>query len=193
MIRLSCFCSDESGQEVWQCKQYTSYVTLSHAVNTHSLLHITLHGIVTHVCDLVPFCVFLLSLLLLLEPWPVPLPPCGRHRGNYPLALRQMRSLALWPKTPLSQVMSPSSSTTSTTQRLLKSSFRCNPATRCPRACLTRNSTARPSAERSLHHCPFRSEKNQRAGDKLITLLKKVCCQLSLCLSCKNGETRAWT
>ena len=26
------------------CKQYTSYVTFSHAVNTHSLLHITLHG-----------------------------------------------------------------------------------------------------------------------------------------------------
>ena len=27
-----------------RCKQYTSYVTFSHAVNTHSLLHITLHG-----------------------------------------------------------------------------------------------------------------------------------------------------
>ena len=26
------------------CKQYTSYVTFSHAVNTHYLLHITLHG-----------------------------------------------------------------------------------------------------------------------------------------------------
>ena len=26
------------------CKQCTSYVTFSHAVNTHSLLHITLHG-----------------------------------------------------------------------------------------------------------------------------------------------------
>ena len=31
-----------------------------------------------------------------------------------------------------------------------------------------------PSAERSLHHCSLRSEKNQRAVDKLITLLKKV-------------------
>ena len=47
-----------------------------------------------------------------------------------------------------------------------------------PSTCLTRNSTTRPSAERSLHHCSFRSEKNQRAADKLITLLKKVCCQL---------------
>ena len=26
------------------CRQYTSYVTFSHAVNTHLLLHITLHG-----------------------------------------------------------------------------------------------------------------------------------------------------
>ena len=32
---------------------------------------------------------------------------------------------------------------------------------------------------RYLHHCSFRSEKNQRTGDKLITLMKKVCCQLS--------------
>ena len=32
----------------------------------------------------------------------------------------------------------------------------------------------RPSAKRSLHHCSFKSEKNQRTEDKLITLLKKV-------------------
>ena len=37
----------------------------------------------------------------------------------------------------------------------------------------------RPSAERYLHHCSFRSEKNQRTEDKLITLMKKVFCQLS--------------
>ena len=40
-----------------------------------------------------------------------------------------------------------------------------------------------PSAERSLHHCSLRSEKNQRAVDKLITLQKKVCCRVSRCLS----------
>ena len=68
--------------------------------------------IVIHVCDLivcslpfphlVPFRVFLLSLLLP-EPGLVPLPlPCGLHRSNIPLALRQMRSLALWPITRLS-------------------------------------------------------------------------------------------
>ena len=37
-----------------------------------------------------------------------------------------------------------------------------------------------PSAERYLQHCLFKSEKSQRTGDKLITLMKKVCCQLSL-------------
>ena len=51
------------------------------------------------------------------------------------------------------------------------------------RTCLTQNSTTRPSAERSLHHCSFRSEKNHRTVDKLVALLKKVCCQLSPCLS----------
>ena len=45
-----------------------------------------------------------------------------------------------------------------------------------PRTCMTRRSVA----ERSLHHCSLRSEKNQRAVDKLITLLKKVCCPQSL-------------
>ena len=38
----------------------------------------------------------------------------------------------------------------------------------------------RLSEERYLHHCSFRSEKNQRTGDKFITLMKKVSCQLSL-------------
>ena len=40
------------------------------------------------------------------------------------------------------------------------------------------SATTRPSEKRYLHHCSFRSEKNQRTGDKLITLKKKVCCQL---------------
>ena len=43
---------------------------------------------------------------------------------NIPLELRQLRSLAPWPKTLLSQVSSPTCLTTSTTQRLLKSSSR---------------------------------------------------------------------
>ena len=38
---------------------------------------------------------FLLSLPPPPEPRAEPLPPCGHHRGNIPLALRQLRSLAL--------------------------------------------------------------------------------------------------
>ena len=68
-------------------------------------------------------------------------------------------------------------------QRPQKFSSRSPPATSGPRTCMTRRSVTTPSAERSLHHCSFRSEKNQRAVDKLITLLKKVCCQVSRCLS----------
>ena len=44
---------------------------------------------------------------------------------------------------------------------------------------MTRNSTITPSGKRYLHHCLFRSEKIQRAVDKLITLLTKACCQVS--------------
>ena len=51
---------------------------------------------------LVPFRVFLLSILLLPEPWAEPLPPCGRHRAICHWHSRQLRSLAPWPKTPLS-------------------------------------------------------------------------------------------
>ena len=137
---------------------------------------------------LVPFRVSLLLLALLsLLPvlCPEPLLPCGQRQGKHTLRLRQMRSLAPWPSSPLSQIMSPRSLTTSTTRRLPKSSSGTNPATktRCPRTCLTRNSTMRPSEKRSLHHCSVRTEKNQRTEDKLITLLKKVCCQVSPCLS----------
>ena len=35
------------------------------------------------------------------------------------------------------------------------------------------------AGKRFLHRCSFRSEKHQRTEDKLITLMKKVCCQLS--------------
>ena len=87
-----------------RCRQHNSHVTFSHVVNTHWLLHITLHGsrmcwcashviyMVIHVVRLsalwlsvphfVPFRVFLLSLPLLLDPWAEPLPPCGRRRGK---------------------------------------------------------------------------------------------------------------
>ena len=63
-----------------------------------------------------------------------------------------------------SQVMSPNSSTTSTTQRLLQRSSRMNPSTltwnRCTRA--MGNSTMSMLEKRYLHHCSLRREKNQR-------------------------------
>ena len=82
------------------------------------------------------------------------------------LRLRQPRCVASWPNSPLTQVMSPSSLMTSTTRRQLKSSSGTNPATktRCPRTCLTRNLTMRPSGKRSLHHCSFR--KREEPGDR---------------------------
>ena len=86
--------------------------------------------------------------------------------------------LALWPRTILSQDMSPTSSTDTTSQRPLTYSSRSPATTAGPRTCMTRSSTTTPSAERFLHHC-FRSEKIQRAVDKFITLLTKACCPVS--------------
>ena len=99
----------------------------------------------------VPFRVSLLHLALLfpllLVLWREPLLPRGQRQGKHTLRLRQMRSPAPWPNSLLSQVMSPSSLTTSTTRRLLKSPSGTNSATktRCSDTCVTRNSTMRPS------------------------------------------------
>ena len=106
---------------------------------------------------------------------------CRHRRGLKPLQTRRMRSIAPRRHTILSQVMSPSSSTTSTTQRLLQRSSRTHPATQIQslRTRAMRNSTMRLSEKRYLHHRSFMSEKNQRTRDKHVTLMKKVCCQLS--------------
>ena len=95
------------------------------------------------------------------------------------LALRQMRSLAPWPKTPLSQVVSPTSLTTSTTQRQLKSSSRTNPAVPSYLFDAELDDETLGRALSSPLFIQEREEKNQRTVDKLITLVKKVCCQLS--------------
>ena len=81
------------------------------------------------------------------------------------------------------------SSTTTTSQRPLKSSSRSLPATAGPRTCVTGKSETTPSAERSLYHCSLKSEKNQRAVDKLITLLKK---GLLSSHSLSVGHVRTW-
>ena len=79
--------------------------------------------------------------------------------------------------------MRPKSSTTTTSQRPLKSSSRSPPATAGPQTCMTGKSVTTPSAERSLHHCSLKCEKIQRAVDELITLMTKVCRPVSRRLS----------
>ena len=107
-------------------------------------------------------------------------PVKSRCRSTNTALLGHTRTLVLWLNLPPPQVVSPTWSTTSTTQRLLKSFAKRSPAFRCPRTCVTRSSVTRPSAKRYLHHCSLVREKNQRALDKLITLKEKVCCP---CLS----------
>ena len=142
------------------------------------------HVVVRSDLSSTPFCTRHSLSHLLLHPPELHLHlPCGSVRRELPCALPRMRSLTLWSTTPLSQVMSRNSSMITTSQRPLKFSSRCPPATPSPRTCMTRRSVTTPSAERSLHHCSLRSEKNQRAVDKLTTLLDKVCCQVSRCLS----------
>ena len=143
---------------------------------------------------LVLFRVFLYLPLLLPEPWLPPFPLlCGCLRSKIPYALRQMRSLAAWPTTPLSQVMSPTSSTISTTQRPIKSSSKSNPATQCPRTCMTRSCDE--TIGRALSSPLFIQEREEPADRKQAyhsfeeSLLKSI----FVCRSCKNGETRAWT
>ena len=157
-----------------------------------------LHSRITHSCHrwwaverllfvVSSFWLSRVSLLLIALPLPLllvvcpELLPCGQRQGNHALRFRQLRSLALGQNSLLPQVMSPSTSTTSTTQRLLQWSSRMKLATiRSLRTRAMRNSTMRLSEKRNFHHCFFGSYKNKRTWEKLITLMKKVCCQLSL-------------
>ena len=109
--------------------------------------------------------------------------PCGCLWSKIPCAFPPNEASGLLGNNALSKVMSPTSSTISITQRPLNFSSSNSPTTRGPRFCMTRRSVTKPSAERSLHHCSHRSEKNQRAVEKRITLLKNVCCQVIRCLS----------
>ena len=136
----------------------------------HRVIHVSCAVFVLTLSDS-PFCTLHSLSHLLLHPPGLHLHLlCGSVRREFPCVLPRMRSLTLWSTALLSQVMSPSSSTTTTSQRPLKFSSTSLPATAGPRTCMTRRSATIPSAERSLHHCSFRSEKNQRAVDKLTTL-----------------------
>ena len=110
------------------------------------------------------FALFIVSIYLPLHPpelWLLPFPlPCGCCRSKIPYALRPMRSLALWPITLLSQVVSPTSSTITTTQRPLTFSSSSPPATPGPRTCMTRRSVTTPSLSSPL----FTQEREEPAG-----------------------------
>ena len=88
---------------------------------------------------------------------------CGSVRREVPGALPRKRSWALWPTTPRSQVMSPKSSTTTTSQRPLKFSSRSPPATAGPRTCMTWRLVTTPSAE-ALSSPLFTQEREEPAG-----------------------------
>ena len=122
------------------------------------------------------FAVYLLSYRPVFPPGhQLHLPRC---EGQIPCALQPVRTLALLPSTTLSQVMSP---TTTTSRRLLNRTSRNPPARTGP--WMTSSTVTTPSALRSLHHCSSRSEKIQRAVDELITLMTKVCRPVSRRLS----------
>ena len=114
----------------------------------------------------------LLPLLFLILPVLCPaLHPQGVIK---PLHSRRMRSLAPWRYTILSQVMSPSSSTTSPGW-IRRHGYGAH-------VLVWRGTRWWDHRESTIFTTSFRSEKNQRTEDKLTTLMK-VCCQLSLCLS----------
>ena len=97
------------------CARYIIHVSCAFVFDLSSTLHFALFICLSHRLLHPPD----LSLHLL----------CGSVRSKTPCALPRMRSLALGSTSLLSQVMSPTSSTTTTTQRPLKFSSRSPPAT----------------------------------------------------------------
>ena len=139
-----------------------SHTTLAQGVSARHTIHVSCacmfdlsSTLSSHSSFVFPiFCFFLLIFHFIFY--------VDRFGAKNPCALPRMRSLALWSTTPLSQVMSPTSTTT-TSQKPLKFSFRSPPATPGPRTWMTRRSVTTPSAERPFHRCSLWSEMNQRA------------------------------
>ena len=77
------------------------------------------HPCLMRLCVWSLFALFICLSRLLLHPPDLSLLLWGCCRSKIPCALRRMRSLAFWPTTLLAQVMSPTSSTTTTSQRPL--------------------------------------------------------------------------
>ena len=105
-----------------------SHVAQDFKITAHCVLpqkH-SYHLHITHACT----WAFHLRLSLSFSfPYPRHLHLRSRCRSINTALIHRMKSMALWPKQPLLQVMSPSRSTTSTTQRLIQRSSRMNPST----------------------------------------------------------------
>ena len=100
---------------------------------------------------------------------------CGSVRREIPCALPRMRSLTLWSTTPLTSYETKFFDDyhfSETTEIFIRES---SSDTRPSHL----HAVTRPSTERSLHHCSFRSEKNQRAQSFEETLLPSQ--SLSVC------------
>ena len=100
-----------------------------------------------------------------------------------------------WPKTPLSQVMSPTSLTIFTTQRLLKSSSRSNPATPVPSFLLWRGTQWRDHRQSALFttvHSGARRTSGRRQAYHSFEESLLPTQSLSVCHA-RTAETRAWT
>ena len=120
-------------QGVWRAR-HTCVIFMRSRCGLLGSLRLSLLLFAFHLLSHLPYHSLALHLLL----------PSG---GQEPCALLQMRTLASWPRTILSKVMSP---TTSTSQRLLKNSSRSPSATAGPRTCMTGKSVTTPPTERSL-------------------------------------------
>ena len=107
-------------------------------------------------------CLYLLFIFFL---YPGHHPPCGRNRRVLnPLRTRRMRSIAPWRYTTLSQVMSPTSSTTPSSREtcavILRQSYHSHEESLLPaQSFFTRTSTGRPVYE------PSSSQKRKSSRD----------------------------
>ena len=132
----------------------------------------TLARVVRLMSSMSPLCALHSLSHLLLHPPDLPLHLlCGSVRREFPCAVPNEESDSLVSNAPLTGYepkFFDDYHFSETTEIFIQES-----STPGPRTCMTRRSVTTPSAERSLHHCSFRSEENQRTEDKLITPLEE--------------------
>ena len=188
-------------RHIWPCAHITLWLKVWHDVSC--MKHVHPHVIT---CLSVCCCLVLSSSSVsrastfshcLRVLCPAHLLPCGRNRrGIKPMRTRRMRSIAPWRYTTLSQVMSPTSSTISATQRLLQRSSGWIRRHRHWTVVLVRCGTRRwdHQEKRYLHHC-FIQEREEPANLRTSLSLswRKFVTSSVLFRTHKDGETRIRT